>query len=129
MTKKNIFGLTIPELRELLAERGIERYRAEQVFYWLYNRGAEGFEEMTNLSKAFRAELAEAFTIVPPRIDREQRSSDGTRKFLLALEDGLKIESVLIPSESAEEGRPKRLTLCVSTQVGCPLDCAFCATA
>ncbi len=129
MTKKNIFGFTIPELRELLAEKGIERYRAEQIFYWLYNRGAEGFEEMTNLSKALRGELAEAFTITPPRIDREQRSSDGTRKFLLVLEDGLKIESVLIPSESAEEGRPKRLTLCVSTQAGCPLDCRFCATA
>jgi 23S rRNA (adenine2503-C2)-methyltransferase len=125
----NLFGLTEDGLGQALGELGVERYRARQIFYWLYNRRAAGFDEMHNLPKALRARLAERFTIAHPAIAAEQRSADGTRKFLVTLADGLAVETVLIPSESAEDAAPKRLTLCVSTQVGCALGCRFCATA
>lgn len=127
--KRNIFGLTYKELEDLFASEGLDRYRADQVFYWMYNRLSLSFNEMTNLSKALRLQLAESFEIRHPEIAGEQRSSDGTKKFLLKTADGLLIEAVLIRAESEESGEPKRLTLCVSTQVGCPLDCAFCVTA
>ena len=129
MERTNIFGKSLPELETEFTAGGLERYRAKQVFYWLYSQGVETFEEMTNLSKGLRAKLAEVFAIQHPVVVKEQRSGDGTRKFLLALEDGARIETVLIRSESEDEGVPKRLTLCVSTQVGCPLGCLFCATA
>lgn len=129
MEALNLFGQTLDELRSLLQERGMPRYRAEQVFYWMYNRRVTDFGLMTNLPKAERTALAESFRITHPVIAGEQNSADGTRKFLFTLEDDLRVETVLIPSETEEAGRPKRLTLCLSTQVGCPLDCAFCATA
>lgn len=129
MTLHNIFGYTLPELTQLFVDEGLERFRSEQVFYWLYNRAVGSFDEMTNLSKSLRQKLSETFSIQHPHIEIEQQSEDGTRKFLLTLHDRLKIETVLIPSETEEAGFPKRLTLCVSTQVGCPLDCRFCATA
>lgn len=129
MTRTNIFGKTLDELREEFRSIGLERFRAVQVFFWLYNRGAESFDEMTNLPKTLRKELASHFDVAHPQMEIEQESEDGTRKFLFALNDERKIESVLIPSESADDAAPKRLTLCISTQVGCPLNCAFCATA
>lgn len=129
MTQPNIFGKTLAELREEFNSIGLERFRAAQVFYWLYNRGAESFDEMTNLPKLLRKKLAYHFNVTHPKMEIEQESADGTRKFLFSLSDGRKIESVLIPSESADDSTPKRLTLCISTQVGCPLNCMFCATA
>ena len=129
MKRLNLFGLSVEELKTLFVDAGFERYRGEQVFYWLYNQGSESFDEMTNLTKDLRRKFDEAFVIQHPRIDVEETSLDGTRKFLVTLDDGLRVESVLIPSETEDEGQPKRVTLCVSTQVGCALDCKFCATA
>lgn len=129
MKSQNLFSYTLPEITELLMSHGYDRYRGAQIFYWLYNRCVTSFDDMTNLSKSLRLELAQKFSIVHPKIETEQRSLDGTKKFLFTLQDGLQIESVLIPSESDEAGYRKRLTLCVSTQVGCPLNCQFCATA
>jgi 23S rRNA (adenine2503-C2)-methyltransferase len=133
--RTNLFGLSLPELEAVLTAQGLERYRAAQIFHWLYNRGVTDIAACANLSKDLRTRLAAHFEIRRPTLAREQRSADGTRKFLFALDDGRRIETVLIPSEMVgddaedETGAPKRLTLCVSTQVGCPLDCAFCATA
>lgn len=125
----NAFGLGEEELRREMEALGLERYRTGQVFYWLYNRAVTSFDAMSNVPKSIRALLAERFEIRHPSILTEQRSSDGTRKFLLELEDGTRVESVLIPAESEEPGVPRRLTLCISTQAGCPLACVFCATA
>jgi 23S rRNA (adenine2503-C2)-methyltransferase len=129
MERVNIFGLTLPQLEQAVLDAGLQRYRADQIFYWLYNRCAKSFDEMTQLGKAARSTLSERFDIVHPEVVREQRSVDGTRKFLLRMQDGLCVEAVLIPSENAEARASGRLTLCISTQVGCALDCAFCATA
>ncbi len=125
----NLFGQTLEELRETCAAAQLPRYRGDQLFHWLYRAGVDAFDECANLPVALREELARRFAIVHPEVLREQHSIDGTRKFLLRLADGREIETVLIPSESEDEGQPRRLTICVSTQVGCPLDCKFCATA
>lgn len=128
-SRENLFGMGMDALRQACLEAGLPRFRAEQLFYWLYNRGVTSFQDCTNIPKPLRAELDARFAIRHPDVGREQHSADGTRKFLLQLGDGRGIETVLIPSESEEAGQPKRLTICVSTQVGCPLDCKFCATA
>ncbi len=128
MHTTNIFGLTQAGLNQVLTGLGLERYRAEQVFYWLYNRYVEDFAEMDNLPKKVRGELGTHLSILHPRITKEQSSSDGTRKFLLAMEDGTQVECVLIPSESTDAKQRSRLTLCLSTQAGCALGCVFCAT-
>ena len=125
----NLFGLTVAQLQDVCEGAGLPRFRGAQLFSWLHSRGVENFEECTNLPKTLRAEFAARFRITHPQVADEQVSADGTRKFLLRLEDGRGIETVLIPSESEEAGQPRRLTICVSTQVGCPLDCRFCATA
>ncbi|MBE0643668.1 MAG: 23S rRNA (adenine(2503)-C(2))-methyltransferase RlmN [Bacteroidetes bacterium] len=125
----NLFGETLEELRETCASSGLPRFRGDQLFHWLYRRGVTSFTECANLPIPLRETLAAQYVIRHPEIVQEQRSSDGTRKFLLRLADGRDIETVLIPSESEDEGQPRRLTICVSTQVGCPLDCKFCATA
>jgi 23S rRNA (adenine2503-C2)-methyltransferase len=117
----NTLSLTLQELRNCLYESGFEKYRADQIFRWLYSHHARSFSEMTNIAKTDRERLASAFTIVPPRIDGTEVSYDGTRKFLFRLEDGHSVESVLIPDEN-------RLTLCISSQVGCRQACGFCLT-
>ncbi|MEC8829603.1 MAG: radical SAM protein, partial [Bacteroidota bacterium] len=96
-------------------------YRGKQVYEWLWRKGAHRFEDMTNLSKQNRQLLQTFFSINHIEVDRMQRSSDGTLKNAVRLHDGLIIESVLIPTA-------KRTTACVSSQVGCSLDCKFCAT-
>ena len=117
----NIMDRTPKELRasvEALAEPG---YRARQLLGWLYARGARTFAEMTDLPLGLRRRLErEAFTGTLVTV-RRQVAADGTEKFLFALDDGWQVESVLIPEEN-------RLTACISTQVGCPLDCTFCLT-
>jgi 23S rRNA (adenine2503-C2)-methyltransferase len=120
--KPNIKDLSREELESWLAERGEPRYRADQIRRWLFQKGAVSFAEMSNLSAKLRGELDAAFAISRLRVARSDRSADGTVKFLFALEDGYEIESVLIPET-------KRMTLCISTQAGCGLGCAFCATA
>lgn len=116
-----IKNLSSEYLAEKLAEMGLETFRGNQILSWLYNKGVTGWEGMTNLSKSLRAELAERFMLGVLEPAQVQISVDGTRKYLFQLPDGLKIESVLIP-----DGR--RITLCVSTQVGCALGCRFCYT-
>jgi len=119
--------LSLAELEALLGELGEPRYRARQVFHWLHGRGATSWAEMSDLPAALRARLAERLDANPGDVVAEQRSTDGTRKLLIRLRDGQEIETVAIPAEDGQRGTP-RLTVCVSTQVGCALGCAFCAT-
>jgi 23S rRNA (adenine2503-C2)-methyltransferase len=110
-----------PALRDIFSARGWPAYRAEQVLGWLYRSDAESIEAMTNVPSAIRERLAEEFDVDALTVEATQRSVDGTVKLLLGAADGARIEAVLIPEE-------RRHTLCVSTQVGCPLTCDFCAT-
>ncbi len=127
--KTNLKGLTVSELQEFVQSLGEKKYRARQIFTWLYGKRAQSFAEMTDISKDFRTVLEGIATIDNLRIvAKEVSKRDGTTKFLFELSDGLKIESVLIPPEKESPAAEKRLTLCISTQVGCPLDCKFCAT-
>lgn len=109
-------------LRRWFAEREEPAYRLRQVLAWVYAARATSFAVMTNLPRELRRELEQCFTLAWPRPAEVWRSSDGTRKLLFVLSDGAAIESVLIPD-------PPRLTLCVSSQVGCGMGCQFCATA
>jgi 23S rRNA (adenine2503-C2)-methyltransferase len=129
MKPVNLKGLTIEELQDFAISLGEPRYRGRQLFYWIYNRGALAFDEMTDLPKGLRQRLQGAASLdhLAP-IAREASPLDGTVKYLFELKDGSKIESVLIPPSATLNGDEKRLTLCISTQVGCPLDCKFCAT-
>jgi len=118
----NLKGLDLPELQALVESLGEKRYRAEQLFRWLYQHGARDFEEMTNLPKDLRARLQESAAVsVLKTVTSQQSAKDGTVKFLFELQDGLRIESVLMFDDA-------RTTLCVSTQAGCAIDCKFCAT-
>ncbi|MEW6300614.1 MAG: 23S rRNA (adenine(2503)-C(2))-methyltransferase RlmN [Thermodesulfobacteriota bacterium] len=118
----DIKGLTKEELEGWLAERGEKPFRARQTLKWVYQRGAQTFAEMSDLPSALRQVLAREFTVERLSCVRLTPAADGTRKFLFALSDRRQIESVLIPAED-------RLTLCVSSQVGCAMGCRFCATA
>ncbi len=120
--KKDIRALTKEQLREFFVSNGDKAFRGNQVYEWLWSKGAHTFEEMTNLSKQTRQKLQEGFAINHIKVDQMQRSNDGTIKNAVRLHDGLVVESVLIPT-------PTRTTACVSSQVGCSLDCKFCATA
>lgn len=115
-------GMTLPELENFVAGLGWEKYRARQIFKWLYNKQVDDFSKMSDIPKDYREKLSEVADINELKLSTFEKSNcDGTIKFLFELKDGEKIESVLIPDDS-------RLTLCVSTQVGCPIDCKFCAT-
>ncbi len=137
VSKQNLLGLNKAELSSFVQQMGEPRYRADQLFQWLYSKGVAGFDSMTDLAKSFRSHLENVAEIGGLTLTTQQASRhDGTTKYLFALPDKNEIESVLIPPASAFKGRDaaeedeqKRLTLCVSTQVGCPLDCKFCATA
>ncbi|PPE75619.1 23S rRNA (adenine(2503)-C(2))-methyltransferase RlmN [Solimonas fluminis] len=118
----NLFGLDRTELRARFAEAGEKPFRADQIMHWIYRRGQGDFEGMSNISKEMRGKLSERFEIRTPELVTEQVSQDGTRKWVLRLDGGNAIETVYIP----EEGRA---TLCISSQVGCAMDCSFCSTA
>lgn len=120
--KKDIRALTKEQLRVFFVEQGDKAFRGNQVYEWLWQRGAHSFEAMTNISKETRALLDANFVINHIRVDQMQRSNDGTIKNAVRLHDDLVVESVLIPTST-------RTTACVSSQVGCSLDCKFCATA
>jgi 23S rRNA (adenine2503-C2)-methyltransferase len=132
--RTNLLGMSKDELSAFARAIGEPAYRGTQLFGWIYGRGATSFDGMTDLGRQFRSRLAAGATIGGLLVGNRRRSGrDGTVKFLFVLEDGLRVESVLIPpSLTGRDGGPdeeqNRLTLCVSTQVGCPLDCAFCAT-
>lgn len=117
----NLVGMTREEIATALSALGVERYRADQMYSWVYAKGVTDFENMTNLSKDLRGRLAESFRIGRPGVNVDQQSVDGTRKWLLDFEDRNAAETVYIPE-------PDRGTLCVSSQVGCTLTCAFCHT-
>ena len=122
MEKKDIRALSKEELREFFVTNNDKAFRGNQVYEWLWSKGAHSFEDMTNVAKATRSMLEDNFVINHIKVDTMQRSSDGTVKNAVRLHDGLVVESVLIPTQT-------RTTACVSSQVGCSLDCNFCATA
>ena len=121
----NLIGLTREQLRDALIAGGTPenkaKMRVDQIWQWIYQKGVRTFEEMTNLAKAYRSELAERFVIEVPEVVSKQVSEDGTRKYLVRIAGGHEVETVYIP----EEGRG---TLCISSQVGCTLTCSFCHT-
>jgi 23S rRNA (adenine2503-C2)-methyltransferase len=119
--KLNLLGMPQGELEALFADLGEKPYRARQLLQWMYQRGVTDFDAMTDLSKSLRAKLVERATIALPRVDSQHESSDGTVKWLFASGSGQRVEAVYIPE-------PARGTLCISSQVGCALDCTFCAT-
>ena len=120
--KKDIRALTKDQLRAFFQSQGDKAFRGNQVYEWLWQKAAHTFDDMTNLSKETRQMLEDHFVINHIKVDAMQRSSDGTVKNAVKLHDGLIVESVLIPTAT-------RSTACVSSQVGCSLDCRFCATA
>ena len=121
----NLVGLTRDELRDTLIAAGTPEKQAKmrvgQIWQWIYQKGVRSFDDMTNLSKDYRAKLAESFVIEVPEVVSRQLSDDGTRKYLVRIAGGHEVEVVYIP----EEGRG---TLCISSQVGCTLTCSFCHT-
>lgn len=120
--KQTIKGFTFPELKKYFLSEGEPVFRAEQVFKWMYGDMVDDFSEMNNLPKFLRNRLAEKFVIDTLSYSRSEISpSTKTKKYIFETSEGNKIESVIIPEK-------KRTTLCISTQVGCPLDCKFCAT-
>ncbi len=120
--RTNLLGLPRPALETFVAQLGSRPFRARQLMNWIYKRGTGEFTEMTDLAKDFRARLAAQAEVRPPEIVRVQRSADGTVKWLLKADAAQAFEMVFIPE-------PDRGTLCISSQVGCALDCSFCATA
>ncbi|WP_179020946.1 23S rRNA (adenine(2503)-C(2))-methyltransferase RlmN [Winogradskyella forsetii] len=120
--KKDIRALTKEQLRDFFLKQGDKAFRGNQVYEWLWQKSAHSFEDMTNLSLETRQMLKDNFVINHIKVDQMQRSADGTIKNAVRLHDNLIVESVLIPTAT-------RTTACVSSQVGCSLDCRFCATA
>ena len=119
--KIELVGLNLEELTAHLAEIGEPKFRAKQIYQWVYVHGATNFEQMTNLSKDLRARLTEKFSLSRPKIVTEQISNDKTHKWLLEFADGQRIETVYIPESD-------RGSVCISTQVGCAVGCTFCHT-
>jgi 23S rRNA (adenine2503-C2)-methyltransferase len=120
--RTNLLGLPRSELTEFVAQLGSRPFRARQLMNWIYKRGTGSFADMSDLAKDFRARLALAAEVRAPEIVAVQRSADGTRKWLLKADAAQAFEMVFIPE-------PDRGTLCISSQVGCALDCSFCSTA
>ena len=122
MQKKDIRSLSLEQLQDYFQSIGDKPFRAKQVYEWIWSKGAHHFEDMTNISKTLRERLDADFVINHIEVDTMQRSSDGTIKNAVRLFDGNVVESVLIPTKT-------RTTACISSQVGCSLNCKFCATA
>lgn len=119
--KPNLLGMTLPEMTAFFAAMGEKPFRAKQVFRWIHHGGVDNFDAMTDLAKSLREKLPQVAVIQAPKLMTEQASKDGTRKWLLDVGTGNGIEVVFIPESD-------RGTLCVSSQVGCALDCTFCST-
>ena len=117
----NLLGMTRGQLETFFTDRGEKRFRAQQVMKWVHHRGVRDFAAMTDLSQSLRDTLQDIAEVTPPAIAEQKDSADGTRKWAIAVDGGSLVEAVLIP-----EG--DRATLCVSSQVGCSLDCTFCST-
>ena len=121
VARRDIHSLTRGELAELLSELGQPSFRAKQVEEWVWSKNARSFDDMTNLPKSLREQLAERLTMDAAEEVARQASADGSRKYLLRLSDGVTVECVGMPSRG-------RLSVCASTQAGCTMGCAFCAT-
>lgn len=119
--KVNLMGMSQSKLEAFFDSIGEKRFRATQVLKWIHQMGVDNFDEMTNISKALRAKLSEVAEVRAPEVVKQLDSADGTRKFLIRVSGDNVIETVLIPDGD-------RGTLCVSSQVGCSLDCSFCST-
>ena len=119
--KPSIYGLTRQALEDWVLEQGEKKFRATQIWEWLYRSRVQSFEEMTNLSKSFIERLNEAFVLNPLQQRIVQESKDGTVKYLFELPDGMLIETVLMRQHYG-------LSVCVTTQVGCNIGCTFCAS-
>ncbi|MFP5379241.1 MAG: 23S rRNA (adenine(2503)-C(2))-methyltransferase RlmN, partial [Vicinamibacteria bacterium] len=119
--RADLAGLTLAEIGDALAAEGEPRFHAGQIYRWIHKRGVTDLDRMTDLSRALRARLAERFDLRTPEVVGHEVSEDGTQKFVLALADGRRIESVYIPDTPAQ-------TFCISTQVGCAMSCGFCLT-
>lgn len=117
----NLYGQTLSKLQSLMVEEGQKPYRAIQLYTWIYEKRASSFDEMSDISKSFRDVLKKKYTLDLPKIFRRQDSKDGTVKLLLELEDGFKIETVLMRYEYG-------LAACISSQVGCNMACSFCSS-
>ena len=120
--KIDLKGVPLQQLEQLLLEFGKQKYRAKQVFRWIYQRDVTDFDQMTDLAKVFRAQLSERSFVSAWQPEVVEESRDGTKKYLFRLDDGESVEAVRIPMD---EGRD---TLCISTQVGCAMQCQFCLT-
>lgn len=118
---KNFYSLTMDDLKEYLKSLGKEQFRSQQVFKWVYEQRVTDPEKMTNLSKEFRAELPKFLSFELPKVTTHLISVDGTQKFVFELKGGMTVEAVLIPSDD-------RMTLCISSEVGCNMACRFCFT-
>jgi 23S rRNA (adenine2503-C2)-methyltransferase len=121
MTVPNLIGLLPSELEDLAVELGASRYRGRQLATWIYRKGVVSLEAMTDLPRDFRAALGERAVLALPELERATPSQDGSQKLVFRLEDGSRVSAVLMPDD-------ERLTLCLSTQVGCGYGCAFCLT-
>ena len=119
--KVNLLGLSKVGLQQFVTELGEKPFRAQQLLKWIHQRGVSDFDQMTDISKVFRQRLSECAEIRPPEIVSQHDSKDGTRKWAIRVDGGGLIETVLIPDGD-------RATLCISSQVGCSLDCSFCST-
>ena len=119
--RPNLIGMSRSEMEEMFRQIDEPRFRAKQLFQWIYNKGVTDFDAMTNMAKPLRQKLADSFRMDRPRVTTQQKSVDGTRKWLLRYDDGNEAETVFIPDDD-------RGTLCVSSQVGCSLTCKFCHT-
>ncbi len=117
----NFYSLTLEDLKEYIKSKGKEQFRAQQIFKWVYEQRITDPEQMTNLSKQFRADMPDLLSFELPPVLQHLKSVDGTQKFLFDVKDGNSVEAVVIPSEG-------RLTLCISSEVGCNMACKFCFT-
>jgi 23S rRNA (adenine2503-C2)-methyltransferase len=122
LEKLNFYNLSLEDLEKAIVGKGKEKFRAHQLFQWVYRQGVTDFDQMLNLSKSFREEAAQLFYFELPKIVTAANSTDGTIKFLVDMKMGRTIECVVIP------GNNDRLTLCVSSEVGCNMACDFCFT-
>ena len=128
---KNILDFTLNELENIVSPK----FRAKQIYEWIYKKGVKNFDEMLNLPMELRANLSENFYLDPVKCVKCEESSDGSKKYLFELKDGKTIESVLLPmkdevaDENGKISRHARYTICVSSQVGCKMGCSFCLTA
>ena len=121
MPKKNLFGYTLKALEEEMIARGEKKYRATQLYQWIYVKKVTDFDSMTDISKSFRDVLKEEYSLDLPRIFTKQVASDGTIKLLVEMEDGAKVECVLMRDGDGN-------AICFSSQIGCSMGCAFCAS-